>query len=245
MKNLVLVSLVALLAIGSSALAYTEDFEGNPDITTAPWSVSFGPAVVGAPSAPNPSSLSMNHPDFTQENLDLTHASVNEATATGYVELDLFLGSGAQRIHLKNPTGWNVARIHIWGNGGGADADISINNGDFSTLPGLEAFDVVKYGEWSRIRVDWDMPNELISISVNGAALPTLTNVAGMEPGYGNYANETVTAIQSFAWTGTQGLNQVDNIGINEPAPAPMIPEPATLAMLGLGGLLLRRRKKA
>jgi hypothetical protein len=206
-----------------------ENFEGNPDITSPPWSFTWGSAAVGTPTPGNPDggNLSLNHPDFTQQNLDMV--AIGKSTAVGQVEFDLFHGAGAHRIHLKNASGWNVARVHIWGNGQGPDADISINSGDFATIPGptptglLEAFDVIKYGEWSRIAIDWDMPNETISISVNGIPVSVLQNVAGMEPGYGNYANETVTGFQTFAWTGTAGLNQIDNIKFRD-EPAPQIP---------------------
>jgi hypothetical protein len=237
-----MVSLVALLAIGSSALAWTEDFEGNPDVTAAPWAFVYGSANVATPTAPNTSNLSMNHPDFTIERLDLTHPSVNESTPTGYVEFDYYHGSGGQRFFLRNSTGWSMAMINVWGNGGGADAEVSLMSSTW--VVNAQVLDVIPLGSWNRMRIDWDAPNESISVALNGAPLAGLQNVAAMEPGYGGYATESVTRFDSYAWTGTQGLNQIDNIGVNEPAPA-FVPEPATLALLGLGGLYLRRRKKA
>ncbi len=239
MKKLVLVSMVTLLAIGSSALAWTEDFEGNPDVTSAPWTAVYSPAVVGAPAAPNPSNLSMNHPDFSWERLDMV--AVGESTPSGYVEFDVYYGAGAQQFRLYGPTGWVMGRIHVWTATGGSDAEISIQTADWTTV--AEAQDVLSPASWNRIRMDWDMPTESISISLNGNPLAGLQGIVGVEPGYGNYVNESPVRFDSYAWTGTSGLNQVDNIGINEPAPP--FPEPATLAMLGLGGLLLRRRKRA
>jgi len=231
----ILVSLVALLMIGSSAMAWTEDFEGSPDITAAPWSQIYGGATLGVPNAPNPSNVSMNFTDFTMQRLDTV--AIGEDTVTGFVEFDYYHGVGWNRIHLNNATGWNIAWINIWGNGGGANYEISFMDSVY--VPNHEAQDVITPGTWNQIRVDWDMDTQLLSLALNDIPVPGMQNVPGMEPGLAG--GNTLTRVTFYDYSGT-GLDpmQIDNIGVNE-----VIPEPATMAMLGLGGLLLRRRKKA
>ena len=241
MKKLgLLVSLIALLMIGSSALAgWTEDFEANPNIAASPWGSYWGPASLGPPNAPNPSNVSMNHTDFTAQTLDLV--AIGESAGIGYVEFDMYHGVGWNRIHVRNAGGWNMVWLHIWGNGGAPDYEVAFMDSIY--VPNHQALDVIAPSTWNRFRIDWDAPNQLISLAVNGVPVPGMQNVPGMEPGH-NYSGDVATRIDFVDYSGTApDPMQIDNIGVNAPAPAPMIPEPVTLALLGLGGMFLRRRK--
>ena len=84
-KLIMLVSMAVSLMIGSSAMAaWTEDFEGSPDLSAAPWSPiypspAYGSAFVGAANGPNVGN-SMNYTDFVNQQLDLV--AIGEDTVT-------------------------------------------------------------------------------------------------------------------------------------------------------------------
>jgi hypothetical protein len=196
-----------------------EDFEGNPDISAAPWSQLYGGGVVGTPNAGNPNdggNLSMNFTDFTVQRLDVTHASIDKELSKGSLEFDYYHGVGWNRIHLSNTTNYNIAWINIWGNGGGANYEISFMDSVY--VPNHEAQDVITPGTWNQIRVDWDMDTQLLSLALNDIPVPGMQNVPGMEPGLAG--GNTLTRVTFYDYSGT-GLDpmQIDNIKIHEETP--------------------------
>jgi hypothetical protein len=194
-----------------------EDFEGNPDITAPPWSQTYGGAVVGTPNPGNPNSgnLSMNFTDFRIQHLDVTHASVDRELAKGYVEFDYYHGVGWNRIHLRNATGWNIAWLNIWGNGGGVGSDYEMSFMDTVFVPNHQANDMIAPSSWNRIRIDWDTSTQLLSLALNGVPVPGMQNVPGMEPGI--TGGNTLTRVDFYDYSGTTpDPMQIDNIRIGE-----------------------------
>jgi hypothetical protein len=194
-----------------------EDFEGNLDITAAPWSQTYGGAVVGTPNPGNPNSgnLSMNFTDFKIQHLDVTHLSVDRELSKGYLEFDYYHGVGWNRIHLRNATGWNIAWLNIWGNGGEVGSDFEMSFMDTVFVPNHQVNDVIVGGTWNRIRIDWDMNTQLLSLALNGVALPGMQNVPGMEPGV--TGGNTLTRVDFYDYSGTTpDPMQIDNIRIGE-----------------------------
>ena len=63
--------------------------------------------------------------------------------------------------------------------------------------------------------IDWDTSIERVSLFLNGSSLPTLQNVAAMEPGH-NFTGDLATTLTLFPWTGTADTTQLDNIRITK-----------------------------
>jgi len=87
-------------------------------------------------------------------------------------------------------------------------------------------------GEWAHISIQIDQLAEVFSMNLAGTQIATNAKLRNEFGNGGNWAVDTERMIFEVP-----GSVLIDNIVITE------IPEPATMCLLGLGGLLLRRKR--
>lgn len=142
--------------------------------------------------------------------------------------------------------------LYTWDNlatGNAFDANYQFHNAagalQTATLPG-GAWDALNMNTWYRQSTTWDFGTNLIlSVSIDNlhdAAGPTVVDVSGLGWYLAGGAAPTQalpTDVRFFAGGGTDNIHVVafDNLEI--------VPAPASIALLGMGGLLAGRRRRA
>ena len=245
MNRLTFLMLVAILLAGSSVYATieSETFDGmtTADLDIAPWDVMTATPTITTPGLGGNSSKVMQLELNDQEVLHPTAAA-----AVDTVAFDLYLeeveGSKTIQDVLLTDTGWLMAYLRFsWGWGGDADGvDLTLHQ--YGNSP---VVDVMAFNEWTRIILDYDatvLGAETFDVTVISPTYGTTLAYDDQlfwEYNYGHNFSGGPSDIRWYAAGGASGpRNLIDNV--NAPT---IVPEPMTIALLGLGGLFLRRIK--
>ena len=251
-RIITMIAITAFLAVTSGAWAFSEDFAGTPDLTSAPWTTvatatptTHSPHVVSGPGS-NPSNvLHVQGGASTDDRLRLALPAPSQFTQ-GTIEFDLYLPSpntyedgksGRTYLDLRGPTGYIHSRSQI-SYGWGTPSDI--NTCLSFTGCGDTANSATVRDAWVPWQISWDDTAKEISYLVNGAD-PFGGPVAYTEA---TGPNGPVASIDFFP--NTNGSALFDNIVVRAGVIdlSGFIPEPATLSLLGMGGMTLLRRRR-
>ena len=237
MKKLMVV--LCVLFISSTATAFFEDFEGwtDADLAIAPWgSPPLANGTIASPpqGSGNPSGSAVDLGYAKWAWLSLPEA---DQYAVGIFEFDL-------SMHSWYPPGGTPPEdyqpnIHLY-----------VSDDDIASLPmnwiiegrpgvgtaSVDLYDpyqdevlltdfMVRTDPWTNFRIEFDCDTDTYDFYINGSL--KLDDKA-----FSGFANE----INRISWTNDRGYYaQIDNVSVT--------PEPATMALLALGGLMIRRKK--
>jgi len=95
-------------------------------------------------------------------------------------------------------------------------------------------------GEWAHTAITWDAGTKTASAYVNGVQSHSQT----MDWDFPGFYNDTLVMADNFVdFAGSLDDLRLYDTALSATEVAAIVPEPATMALLGLGGLLLRRRR--
>jgi hypothetical protein len=154
-----------------------------------------------------------------------------------------------QPFTVTDALGWTVDTVYSVGdNYGNPTAEWSIRTGMSSGNPGTTLFSgigaIVASPLAGKTAIEVDIPDvflaqgtywlEVATIGTGGIEITTGTNSVGTTP--------TTSAIRNWPYSNQYYINSPWPT-LSSGVTGSVVPEPATLALLGLGGLLLRKRK--
>lgn len=124
---------------------------------------------------------------------------------------------------------------YIWFNSAG------VQNGTTGALPGPE-WDALALNTWYRHTVVVNMSaNQILSVSIENLHTNVVATVNPADAYLHGGANPTRPLPTGFRLFSGGGLNVTNNVGWDN---VNLVPAPGTLALLGLGGLVSRRRRR-
>ena len=232
-----ILGILCVMAFGPAAMAdYFTDFDGwvTGDLNVAPWYTSGGAAVIGDTPA-----LGLNLTDRVQIGGGPSSANLAPAEADqfaqGTLEFDLMMNGIApgwpSLLLILNDDDVPVQGVYlrVASEGGAGTDDLDL----FVFDPGLQTGSVVltdfmARDAWYNIKIDFDAVAQSYDVSVDDSL------VIDDEPAWGN-----IGEVNRVTWINAVGYyTQIDNVSLRN------IPEPGSLALLGIGALLLHRSRK-
>jgi hypothetical protein len=242
-KNLILIVVVMLMAVPAYAHLYDNDFEtqtvganvADPAEKYNGWNW-WGPSSVG---------------EFAVDPLDAGNTVVDTVGGQSALHIDGYPLDNLTEVHLniefdiyqEDLSRWDIYMIDnntsdvvapAFNASGASTVRYKVDDGvnpavlTVVPVPGLVA------GTWVHASMQIDQLGERWSFNVAGTQVAL--NAQFIKPN-GNGGNWAVN-IDRMVFEAAAGNVLIDNITITE------IPEPATMSLLGLGGLLLRRKRK-
>ena len=139
-------------------------------------------------------------------------------------------------------------------------------NSDFDWQIKIYTEDVTPTVEWYQTRIEWNRPSPVdnnwnqyttdglkigkLTLKVGGdQTIPGTGLLSDLDTVYGTEKILFIDIISSYMTASPPGDSYLDGISIQldngDIATMNLVPEPATMVLLGLGGLLLRRKRKA
>jgi hypothetical protein len=262
-KILMMASLAAMFAVGSAQaqINYSEDFEGAGTLDDdlgwdkyEPASLGYGPsAFLGSNVALQPAGNDIHHyqtggsidavttirADIWAD--DLYNVSGGESgiglDSTGNWQTPFLFGPGSNPANAGYPSpgsgGWVVTDAM---NGTGR---INLTDGG---APGVGNRFMGGVDEALTLQIVIDQNTDLITVDLLNRASQLPINPTFVIPltAAGKVNLQSMTdVVMVFFDVHTQGLKEVDNLSVVS------IPEPATMVLLGLGGLAALRRRRA
>ena len=222
------ITVLCILAISSSAMAFFEDFEAmvTSDLDVSPWTQQgTNDAVITTGLGTNTSNVLQI--GYLNGALRYIPAEADQFSV-GTLEFDLNMNGPAPTypslyIYTADDDTANLhnyMRIHSETGAGGDDLDLYDNATSSVVLT-----DFMSRDDWVKITIDFDCDTDTFDFSVDDVLL--LDDQAA----WGDAAE-----INRISFNNANGYYaQMDNLSL--------VPEPATIALLGLGGLLIRRKK--
>ncbi len=129
-------------------------------------------------------------------------------------------------------------RVHGWVEGDGSDTQVEVTGAG-----------IVAANAWTHIAISYDRVNNEAKTYINGI-LDSTTDITGVGDGVLAWSGARMGGSFSHSSIASTFMGQMDDVFIcdevlteGEIADLMAIPEPATMVLLGLGGLLLRKRK--
>ena len=241
---LVLVAVFAMSTTVQAVTLYSEDFDGATDgaaLTSLGWIPAFGnvPNVTSAAPLGGGSDLAIDQSTAVTGQTFSRHPRVApSAGALSYtLEADLYANTGGsfnsgfgfgvgttEQVSLTWLDGWFFRVTAGWSGAAGTAATFTTNT---------QAVD-----EEVRARIHFDLVADTVQATIIGASgtftSPLTSFLDGNESNLGD-----IMVYADLRGTGGQNPTDVDNVLLYD-----FIPEPATLAVLALGGLALIGRRK-
>jgi len=234
MKMKKILGMLCVMIVGSTAMGdYVADFDGwvSTDLDVAPWQ-RVGPNVIVG-DTPN---LGLNPTDRVQiggSSFAWLEPEEADQFAQGTLEFDLMLSGIAPGwpnliLYLSDD---DVGAQGVWlriaseTGAGGNDLDLFVYDPGVSS-GSVVLTDFMTRDAWYTMKIDFDLIGESYDVSLDNSI------VLNDEPVWG-----AVPEINRIAWQNSVGFyTQIDNVSL--------IPEPGSLALLGIGAFLLTRFRK-
>jgi hypothetical protein len=227
MKKLVIGALFLLMALPTYAL-YSSDYEdytvGNPIATES--SAWWNPSSTGI--------VAVDPLDSENQVVDMS-GGASTVWYEGYgvntladqfvnVDFDLYISDTTVRTLTYAETDYDTSDViyNAWGRSGAGTIDY-LSGGAWATAsaPTVDA-------TWMHVRYELDQVNDTYSLILDGTVV---LNSVACNP-------QPSQTINTSTWDVGTGTVLIDNMAVTS------VPEPTTCILLGLGGLLLRRKRK-
>ena len=226
-KNVILIGVLMLMALPAYAVLYSSDYEdytvGNLIATesTAWWNAASVGVVAVDPLDSENQCVEMSggasvvwYQGYGVNTL--TDQYVN-------VDMDLYISDTSIRTLTYAETDYDTSDVMYlaFGRSGAGTLDYLSGGAWASTSAPTVA------ATWMHVLYELDQVNDTYSVTIDGT--PVLVNVA-CNP-------QPSQTINTTTWDVGDGMVLMDNMAVT------VVPEPTTCLLLGIGGLLLRRRK--
>ncbi len=233
---------LGVLALSATAWAdYSTDFESpfaTGDLSVAPWS------TVAAGANPAGSIVSSTI-DTANNNTKVLHipgtasatwVDTGAGVETGTLAFDLLMSGVAPHptftliAGVSDVSGGHAVRWAISNVAGGADMDLRIYDPGLGTTA-VVLTDFMAKDSWTNIKIDFNSVTDTYALAVND--VPQFTG----QPYWGS-----ISEIHRVYWGTSAYTDQIDNFSLLSPSLE--IPEPASLLLLGVSGLMVASRRK-